>query len=179
MKDEIITFFVYQRQIFGVCPCCGELFRLSDCHIDKNPGRLPGDWMTKYKAESQKLDNFEMKIEEKRTEMKEKATAAGRAAATRQMKKADPLFNKLKLDVEDSKLILHPVDFLVFDGLNSLEETRRLVFVDEKASGDRLKLQKSIEKTIEKERYEWTTLQIDNAGQITPVEKKIRSKNKQ
>jgi len=172
MKEEIITFFALQRQIFGVCPCCGKLFRLSDCEISKELGKLPADWMTKYQAANQRLDNIESKIEEKRYEIKEKAKEKGQAAASKMARKADPLFKKLGLKVDDAKIIIHPVDFLVFDGLNTNDnETKRLVFVDEKASRDRLKLQKSIEKTVEKEHYEWQTLHIDESGIISSENK--------
>ncbi|MFM1756945.1 MAG: hypothetical protein RL621_1932, partial [Bacteroidota bacterium] len=32
-QEDILIFFEYQRQIFGICPCCGDFFRLSDTKI--------------------------------------------------------------------------------------------------------------------------------------------------
>ena len=33
MNSELIKFFSVQRQIFGVCSCCGDIFRLSDAKV--------------------------------------------------------------------------------------------------------------------------------------------------
>ena len=33
MGNDIVRFFAVQRSIFGLCPCCGELFRLSDSKV--------------------------------------------------------------------------------------------------------------------------------------------------
>ena len=33
MENEVIKFFQIERQIFGICSDCGEIFRLSDCKI--------------------------------------------------------------------------------------------------------------------------------------------------
>jgi hypothetical protein len=32
-NNQLLKFFQLQRQIFGVCPHTGNVFRLSDCHI--------------------------------------------------------------------------------------------------------------------------------------------------
>lgn len=45
MRTDLETlFFSLHRHLFGVCPQCQELLRLSDCHIFS--GRKPKpDWM--------------------------------------------------------------------------------------------------------------------------------------
>ena len=35
-QQDMLIFFEYQRQIFGICPCCGDFFRLSDTKIYKD-----------------------------------------------------------------------------------------------------------------------------------------------
>lgn len=40
-NNQLLKFFQLQRQIFGVCPYTGNIFRLSDCHIDiKNQNQI-------------------------------------------------------------------------------------------------------------------------------------------
>lgn len=58
MKSDIVRFFGFQRQIFGVCPKCQDFFRLSDCkiYIKKKP---LADWMDKITLEEDRLDGLE------------------------------------------------------------------------------------------------------------------------
>jgi hypothetical protein len=57
MNADLIKFFSYQRQIFGVCPCCGELFRLSDCKVYRKDVPII-DWKEKLEKQSTALDRF-------------------------------------------------------------------------------------------------------------------------
>ena len=43
MHQQTLLFFQYQRQIFGICTCCGEFFRLSDCKVYQE-AKAPTDW---------------------------------------------------------------------------------------------------------------------------------------
>ena len=61
MKSELIKFFAIQRQIFGVCTCCGEIFRLSDANIYIKKKPEP-DWMNKLNQSNARLDKTEQKI---------------------------------------------------------------------------------------------------------------------
>lgn len=59
------------------------------------------------------------------------------------------------------KAIFDPIDFVIFDGMNRAEEVKRIVFMDQQTENRNQRIiQKSIEKTIEKERYEWETIRI-------------------
>ena len=72
MKSELIKFFAIQRQIFGVCTCCGEIFRLSDSnvYIKKKP---EPDWMNKLNQSNARLDKTEEKINSEEAEVWELA----------------------------------------------------------------------------------------------------------
>jgi hypothetical protein len=48
MHQQTLLFFQYQRQIFGICTCCGEFFRLSDCKVYQE-AKAPTDWLDKRK----------------------------------------------------------------------------------------------------------------------------------
>ncbi len=86
MNADLIKFFSYQRQIFGVCPCCGELFRLSDCKVYRKDAPIT-DWKEKLEKQSAALDRFEKKLDEKMEAMREKAREAGRNRLISSLKK--------------------------------------------------------------------------------------------
>ena len=166
MIASIANFFNIQRQIFGVCGKCSNIFRLSKCQIYSR-GKSDSDWLDDIDAENQKLDDIEIKIEEKRRELKEAAAARGRAEANKMLKKIDPVFAPMGLNQEDVYGIFDPIDYVVFDGMNQGEEIKSIIFLDQKkASTEQKNLQRSIEKTIEKENYEWVTLRVTEAGVI-------------
>ena len=53
-QQDMLIFFEYQRQIFGICPCCGDFFRLSDTKIYKDE-RKSTDWLDKLGKEEEKI----------------------------------------------------------------------------------------------------------------------------
>jgi predicted Holliday junction resolvase-like endonuclease len=165
MNHELIKFFSYQRQIFGVCNCCGELFRLSDCKVYRKEAPV-SDWMEKLEKQSAALDRFEEKLDEKMDALREKAREAGRKQADKLIKKVDPVFAPLKLNPDDAKVVYHPIDFLVFNGMKA-KELKNLVLLDSKDKTDNQKrLQDSIANTVEKNKTEWLTVNVEVDGKI-------------
>ncbi len=163
--DNLIKFFQLQRQIFGVCPHSGTLFRLSDCNIYVKKKPKP-DWMQKVDEEQDRIDKAKERLESKENEIKEKAREAGRKEANKVVKKLDTIFNPLRLNPDDSKVLFHPVDFIVFNGMKA-GKMKNLILMDKekKAAGDK-QLQRSIDKVVEKGNYEWVTLRIEENGNI-------------
>ena len=167
MKKDVIEFYSSLRQIFGVCPHCGEIFRLSDCKLyqKKKPAV---DWKEKIDNEILRLDDLEERLEEKIEKAKEAAREVGRQKANRLVKKIDPIFRPLKLNPDDAKVIFHPIDFVVFNGMKAGNDSiKNIILLDKhnKTSED-LQIQKSIEKAVDKSNYEWLTLRVDERGQI-------------
>ena len=165
MNQELIKFFSIQRQIFGVCDCCGEIFRLSDANIYLKKKPTP-DWMDKYEASEYRIDKLEKKIDEQEAEIREKAREIGRLEAKKAAQKVDPIFHPNKFNPDDAKVMFHPVDFLIFNGMKK-NEIKNLVLFDRKVKSKENKaLQKSIEKTISKENYEFITMQVSENGKV-------------
>lgn len=164
MNSEIMAFFTVQRQIFGICPCCGELFRLSDADISvKN--KFKSDWLDALERRADHLDTKEERLQERKSEMQEKAKAIGRRKAVKFVKRIDPVFTPRKLDPDDAKVIFHPVDYMVFNGMSQRDIVNKIVFLDRIDVQD-ARLQKSIEKAIEKRNYEWQTLRVLDDGKV-------------
>ena len=165
MKSELIKFFAIQRQIFGVCTCCGEIFRLSDAkvYLKKKPTQ---DWMDKLHKSDARLDKADEKIDAEEDEIREIARKKGRAAALRTTRKIDKIFSPNKYNPDDAKVVFHPVDFVIFNGMKD-KNIKNLVLLDREVKGKSKKaVQKSIEKTVAKENYEWVTVQVSEDGSI-------------
>lgn len=82
------------------------------------------------------------------------------------MKKIDPIFRPLKLNPNDAKVLFHPVDFVVFNGMNG-NGLRNIVLLDKRTgTGPAATLQRSIERAVEKGQYEWLTLRIAEDGGV-------------
>lgn len=163
--NNLLKFFQLQRQIFGVCPTTGNVFRLSDCHIYVKKKPEP-DWMQQIEAAQIRIDNASEKLDNKESDIREKAREAGRKEAMKSVKKIDSIFNPLKLNPDDSKVLFHPVDYIVFNGMKSGQMKNLILMDKKKQASDDKRLQQSIDKVIEKENYEWITLRVAEDGSI-------------
>ena len=166
MSNELIKFFSIQRQIFGLCTCCGDIFRLSDANLYLKKKPTP-DWMDKYMASEMRIDRAEEKVDDEEAEVREIAREKGRKQAERAARKVDTIFHPNKFNPDDAKVMFHPVDFLIFNGMKEKNEIKNLVLFDREVKGKEAKaLQKSIEKTITKQNYEFVTMQVSEYGEV-------------
>jgi len=166
MKSDILKLFTLQRQLFGVCPKCNDLFRLSDCkiYLKKKP---ISDWMDALNLKSERLERFSGKLDEKEEELREKARQKGRQEAQRVIRRIDPVFTPRKLDPGDAKVIFHPIDYVVFNGMKKGSSMRNIVLLDRQEKGKAHRsLQRSIERVVERDNYEWQTLRVKEDGKI-------------
>jgi phage FluMu protein Com len=84
-NNRLLRFFQLQRQIFGVCPHSGKVFRLSDCqiYIKKKP---EPDWLQQIELAQSRIDKAVEKLEEKEETIRESARIAGRKEANKIVK---------------------------------------------------------------------------------------------
>jgi predicted Holliday junction resolvase-like endonuclease len=166
MESDVVKFFALQRQIFGICPKCQDFFRLSDCKIYLRKKPVP-DWMDEIVLEKGRLDDAEKKLEEKKKDLQKKAQEKGRKSAQLAVKKIDTIFTPRKLDPDDAKVIFHPIDYIVFNGMKAPEPIKNIILLDrETKDGNQRTIQKSIKKVVEQENYEWQTLRVQEDGKI-------------
>jgi predicted Holliday junction resolvase-like endonuclease len=162
---DISKLLTIQRRIFGICPNCNDFFRLSDCKIYTKKKPLL-DWKDKIERENEKIDSLEEKIIEMKKELQEKAREKGRRMANRVVKKIDPIFFPRKLNPDDAKVLFHPIDYIVFNGMKS-KDLKNLILLDRVTrESAHKKIQRSIEKTIDHERYEWLTIRVKDDGKV-------------
>lgn len=161
----IAKFFNIQHTIFGICPECNEFFRLGDCKIFSKKKPVP-DWKDKIVKENQRLDSIQEKIDEMEQELREKGREKGRLEAQKTVRKIDSIFTPRKLNPDDAKVIFHPIDYIVFNGMKA-KSIQNLILLDRKTQvKSHKKIQKSIERTIDHEKYCWQTIRVCNDGKI-------------
>jgi predicted Holliday junction resolvase-like endonuclease len=165
MKRELIEFYRIQRSIFGICPKSGNIFRLSDCKVFLS-GKPKCDWKDEIDRESTGLDDAEERLDGQKEQLREAARKKGRAQALKAVKQIDPVFTPRKLNPDDAKVLFHPVDYIVFNGMKG-ESIKNLLLLDRSAAnGSRKALQRSIEKTVSKGHYDWLTISVHADGTV-------------
>lgn len=167
----LTSFLREQRHIFGTCPQCHALFRLVDARVSYDaPYKL--DWMDRIQNAQ---DSWQTKTEDLEAKEKEmRRTAIERATKTKLpklLKRVVPTFAAYKLNPQDIKTVFHPIDFVVFDGLNR-DRVNRVLLMDHKTSEtNRASIQRSIADTIGTDSVAWETLRVSDTGAITREEK--------
>ena len=77
MRHEMFKFLSIQRQIFGVCPCCSEIFRVSDgtVYLKKKPSQ---DWHDRLKNSERRVEKQEERINDEEASLRKIAREKGR-----------------------------------------------------------------------------------------------------
>jgi predicted Holliday junction resolvase-like endonuclease len=132
-------------------------------------GKVPRTWLDTYDLKSMRLDKKEEELDEKEDEMREAARERGRKKVPKLVCRClDAEITRLKYNPYDIKALLHPVDFVVFNGMDGGRKVKDIVFISRATSNKILnKLRNSLDSTIEKERYEWQVARVSLDGKIT------------
>ena len=164
---DLLDLFQSFRGTLCICPFCGELMRLSDLHL-KYTGKAPRTWLDNYDSRLLSLGKKEQAFEEKESEMREKSVERGRKKVPTLIRKClCPEFKKLEYDPYDIKAIMHPVEFIVFDGLNDGVELRNVTFLSRKTSDEEQNvILKSMRETLDKKNYDWKVSRITMDGKV-------------
>jgi predicted Holliday junction resolvase-like endonuclease len=164
---ELSQEFQEFRKILCICPCCGEIVRVSDLKLYAK-GKATKTWLDEYDHKQQLLDIKEEKFNEKEEKLRENARNKGREQAEKAFNKAIlPSFKALKLDPYDVKPILNPIDFIVFQGMNKQDEITNIIFLSKEHDAPTLTTtRKQIKDAINEKRYEWQVARIEETGKI-------------
>ena len=123
--------------------------------------------MDRLGKEEERLSKIEEKLAEKEDMLREKAREKGRVLAQKKVRRVDPIFHPRRLNPDDSKVIFRPIDYIVFNGMKDGGSIKNIVLLDrETKEGNHRAIQKSIERVVEKESYEWQTLRVQEDGKI-------------
>jgi predicted Holliday junction resolvase-like endonuclease len=162
---NLVSAFQEMKRIYGFCPCCGELFRLSDADLFTRgePPRTPFDDASDAEAKvARSIEKFEAKEEA----LREAAVALGQKQATKQLKKVAPFFTARKINPQDVKVLFDPVDYVAFKGMCGGKIACVELIDHAPDTAAREKAQNGIRKALEKGNVEWKLYRIDGAGTI-------------
>lgn len=162
--NTVRLFQDFQR-LYGFCPCCGELFRLSDARLfyKASPPRTLWDDLNDERA---RLERGAERLEQDTERLREQAIETGRRERDRRLNGLISFFHRRRIALGDMKLLFHPVDYVVFRGLGQRTCTA-VEFLDcEPVSTTHERLQRSIERTVDAGNYSWVTMQIDDDGRV-------------
>jgi predicted Holliday junction resolvase-like endonuclease len=163
---ELVEAFQSFRKILCVCPCCGEIVRVSDLHLQYK-GKVAKTWLDNYELNLVSLRAKEEEFDEKEDELREKSIERGRNKVPLMIRKcmcSD--FKTLKYDPYDMKAVMHPVDFVVFDGLNQGKEVRDITFLTRTPNPIMRPVIDSLKDTVRKGNYDWKIARITISGKV-------------
>ena len=162
MKDFLSTFTNF-KNILCICPKCNTFSRLNQLHIISTK-KTPPTWFDRYEKKQSKL---QIKVEDFKS--KEKAIRdEGHKRAHLKLPKMikstlSTQITSLRFNPFDIKPILHPVDFVVYDGMEK-ESIDNVIFLHNKSKNANMRaLHKSIHTTVEKKEYDWKVARVSRS----------------
>ncbi|MFH0890065.1 MAG: Holliday junction resolvase-like protein [Candidatus Aenigmatarchaeota archaeon] len=169
--NDFLLFLHENRHIFSVCPECHSVNRLSDLQLSEK-GYYKPDWLDGLQVEQQRLGDKIAKLDEKKKDLQRVAKEkAERIELPKVLNRLAPFFTKHKIDPRDVRTIFDPVEFLVFQGMNSPEGVDSVTLLH---LGENKHLIKSIEDTIAKKDFGWNTIQVKDDGSVSEDPLKIK-----
>ena len=162
-----IEVFQAFRRILCVCPCCGDIVRLSDLRL-QYAGKTQKTWYDELADKRAAIERKTEKFAEKEADVRAKATEKGRKEAQEAMGRLiDTTFKKLHIDPYDLKPIMHPVDFVAFEGLKADTNVRRISFLSKPVKNPNLNLlREQVKKAVADRQYEWKTVRMTEEGKV-------------
>lgn len=166
MAVGIDSIFEQLAQVVGVCPCCGDLFYLSEARPYR-VGKQVHSIVDSLREMERRLEREEEKLEELETVLREKAAASGLRAAKKLLKRIDPVFSGSGYDPHDVKVIFDPVTYVVFNGMSrgKLRDISLIAKPPESSEVERRLM--SIDRTIRQGNVEFRTLRVGDDGIVS------------
>ena len=174
MADSFLNVFQQLKTVLCLCPNCSSLLRVSQLHL-RSTAAAPRTWLDVYDEQIKKLkikdDRVSLKEDKlysQEKEMRKKSAERGRKKVVNTvLKSMDDYFSKKKYNPYDIKPIIHPVDFVIFNGDN-VDQVSEVVFLSKKSKNPNLAvLQKSVGECVKKKNYDFKIVRIANEGKVT------------
>jgi predicted Holliday junction resolvase-like endonuclease len=162
---KLVPLFNELKRIYGICPCCGEPFRLSEADLFTRVVP-PKTVFEKTDDAYSRLDRQFERFEENEEEIREAARHLGQLEARRRLREIAPFWTARRIDPQDVKLLFHPVEYVVFRGMQN-DRCASVDFVDRPpANRDRERIHRSLDGAIEAGNLEWQTFRIGDDGRV-------------
>ncbi len=167
MEESFVEMFNRLKIIHCMCPNCDNIMRTSDLKLFSKE-KTEKTWLDTYDAKTKRLDKNEDKFAEEERKIREESRQRGREQVPKLVNQAlNKNFLKLKYDPYDVKAILHPVDFVVFDGMNRGQVDHVALLSNKTANPHLQRLHKAIADVINAKSYSWKVLHVAEDGAVT------------
>jgi len=178
--NDLLLFIDNLKNILGICPCCGEIFLLTNVKMIFTEKKENKSKYGLYLSSQKELELLQLKVEKMETslekleekhadmlrEIKEKSRNAGRKNAKKILKRLDPVFSGRNIDPQDVKVIFDPIEYIVFDGMHN-ESIKKIELVGRRPKTKKEEnIEKSINKAIKQGNYSFNILRINKDGNI-------------
>ena len=163
---ELVSYFQSFRSILCICPCCNGIHRLSDLQL-RYEGKAASTWLDQLESKSMQLDEKEAKFEEKEQGLRDLAAERGRKKVVETVRRSMiRRLARLKLNPYDIKSLMHPVDFVVFNGMND-DKFKEILFLSDAGCQKGVKAAAlDVEKAVKSKKYEWKVARVDVEGKV-------------
>jgi len=166
MKNSFLESFQQFKIIHCLCPKCNTISRLSEFHIYSDKPS-PMTWLDTHEKKIQKIESDEAKFGEIEQTMRESAHERAQKQVPRLIREAmNNQFSKKKIDPYDIKPILHPIEFVLFDGSHQNNLTNVTFLAQKSGSTHMTLLQKQISDVIKGKHYDWSVARVSNNGDV-------------
>ena len=147
-------------------PKCDNISRVSELKL-RSEEKIEKTWLDAFETKEKRLEQKEDEFEEQKQELRQKAIERGRKQVPKLINKSlDKNFLKLKYDPYDVKAVLHPVDFVTFEGMNK-GQVENVTLLSRKTTNPNMnKLHKSISHAISENAYDWKVLRVNQDGSV-------------
>ena len=145
MANSLLDIFQQLKTILCLCPNCSSLLRVSQLLHLRSTAPAPRTWLDDYDEQIQKLkikddrvSRKEDKFASQEDEIREKSRERGQGrVVSTVLKSMDDYFSKKKYNPYDIKPIIHPVDFVIFNGDHD-KQVNEVVFLSKKSNNPNL-----------------------------------------
>ena len=163
-----VQLFQSARTILCLCPCCGDIVRLSDLTLHYK-GETPRTWLDEYDQRFGLYEERKEIFEGKESAIRRASREIGRKRATKTVRKLiRTTFPGSRYHPKDIKAILHPVDCIVFSGMAQKQKLSKIVMLSKESESKSLqKIRESIRQAVENRDYEKKVARVSKKGEIT------------
>jgi predicted Holliday junction resolvase-like endonuclease len=165
--NDILFMFQSFRRILCVCPCCGDIVRIGDLTLFYK-GKPFKTWLDMYESKILNLERKGEKFDEKEQDIRDKAAEKGRKKVEKRIcKMMCSEIMQMKYNPYDIKAIWHPVDYVVFNGMNNKDKVSDITFLSRKNDDVNLNnIRKTVKECVENKKYEWMVARISTDGKM-------------
>jgi predicted Holliday junction resolvase-like endonuclease len=131
-------------------------------------GAAPKTWLDAHESKIRGIEEKETAFGKKEQTLRDAAVERGRKRVPKLVCKCiDSDIAKLKYHPYDIKAVYHPVDFVVFNGLDKKEKLDDITFLSRKTNNEALnKIRMSVESAVNKEKYDWRVARVSIEGKV-------------